>query len=133
MVFVFARSPAAATAREQPHRRRQRRPGLDTVEIDDYRGERFLEAKSQIESLELTAARENQTTEDPSQVGFVIAQVPAPRTPLTAGEGTVTLTVGVAPATTEVPQLDRLTQSAAQAALTEAGLQLGSTLARRAR
>jgi serine/threonine-protein kinase len=103
-------------------------PGLDTVEIDDYRGERFLEAKSQIESLDLTVARENQTTEDLSQVGLVIAQVPAPRTPLTAGEGTVTLTVGVAPATTEVPQLDGLTQSAAQASLTEAGLQLGSTL-----
>ena len=98
------------------------------VTIDDYEGLRFADAQDEIERLELTAIRENKVATDPTQLGRVIDQDPAPDTQMTRGEGTVTLTVGVAPATTEVPQLDGLTQSAAQAALTEADLQLGSTL-----
>ncbi len=101
---------------------------LDTVEIDDYEGERFVDAKSQIEDLDLEVARENQETRDPTDVGTVIAQSPAPGTPLNRGEGTVTLTVGVAPDTVQVPELAGMTVSEAQQELETNDLTLGSPI-----
>ncbi|MEX1265230.1 MAG: Stk1 family PASTA domain-containing Ser/Thr kinase [Actinomycetota bacterium] len=98
------------------------------VTIDDYEGERFFEAKRQIEALNLTALRDDQVTKDPTQVGVVIAQDPAPDTQLTRGEGSVTLTVGVAPPLVAVPNLAGMTVSEAQDALEAEDLVLGSQI-----
>jgi serine/threonine-protein kinase len=67
-------------------------------------------------------------TDDPAQVGLVIAQDPAADTQLTRGEGDVTLTVGVAPPKVEVPDLSGMTVSQAQDALEANDLTLGSQI-----
>jgi beta-lactam-binding protein with PASTA domain/tRNA A-37 threonylcarbamoyl transferase component Bud32 len=100
--------------------------GTPLVEIDDYVGERFLDAKSAIEDLDLSVTRVTRETDDETEVGRVLEQDPPPGTQLARGDGVVTLTVGVAPDTVEVPPLEGLTQAEAQAALSEVGLRLGS-------
>ena len=102
--------------------------GNPLVEIDNYVGQRFLDAKGEIEDLDLSVTRVARETDDETEVGRVLEQDPRPGTQLARGDGVVTLTVGVAPDTVEVPPLEGLTQSEAQAALSEAGLRLGSTI-----
>ena len=98
------------------------------VTIDDYEGLRFADAEDEIERLELTATRENKVATDPTQLGRVIDQNPAPGTQMTRGEGSVTLTVGVAPPQVVVPNLAGMTVSEAQDALEAEDLQLGSQI-----
>jgi serine/threonine-protein kinase len=102
--------------------------GTPLVEIDDYVGERFLDAKRAIEELDLSVERTTEETDDADQVGRVLDQDPAAGTQLARGEGVVTLTVGVAPDTVIVPDIAGMTVSQAQAALRDADLELGSTL-----
>ncbi len=98
------------------------------VTIDDYADKRFSEAQGEIEALQLGVERINEQTEDPTKIGRVIAQDPAPGTQLTRGEGSVTLTVGIAPPQVVVPDLAGMTVSEAQVELEENDLLLGSVI-----
>ena len=98
------------------------------VTIDDYEGQRFADAQDEIDKLDLGVERDPQQTDDPTQVGLVIAQDPAPGTQLTRGEGIVTLTVGVAPPPVVVPDLAGMTVSDAQDELETNDLDLGSQI-----
>ena len=97
------------------------------IELDDYRGRPYLDVKRELEDAGLEVVRTPRETDQPDDVGTVLAQDPKAGGSIAEG-GTVTLTVGVAPDTVTVPPLEGLTQSEAQAALNEAGLRLGSTI-----
>ncbi len=102
--------------------------GSPLAVVGSYEGERYLDAKRSIEALELGVTRVTEETDDPDEVGVVLRQDPRQGTELVKGDGVVTLTVGVAPETTEVPSLEGLTLSLAQAELADAGLQIGSKI-----
>jgi eukaryotic-like serine/threonine-protein kinase len=95
------------------------------IVLDNYRGQPFADAKRDLESKGLVVARENRETGDPNQVGLVVSQDPAAGQEVASG-GTVTLTVGVEPNTVAVPDLEGMSVSQAQSALSDAGLRLGS-------
>ena len=97
------------------------------IELDDYRGRPYLEVKRELEDAGLKVDRTNEETDQPEEVGTVLAQDPSAGASIAEG-GTVALTVGVAPDTVTVPDLSELTVSQAQAALRDADLTLGSTL-----
>ena len=97
------------------------------IELDDYRGRPYLEVKRELEDAGLKVDRTNEETDQPDEVGTVLAQDPSAGASIAEG-GTVALTVGVAPDTVTVPDLSELTVSQAQAALRDADLTLGSTL-----
>jgi eukaryotic-like serine/threonine-protein kinase len=102
--------------------------GTPLVEIDDYVGQRYVDAKRSIEELDLSVERATRETDDPTEVGQVLEQDPEAGTQLARGEGIVTLTVGVEPDTVEVPDVSGMTVSGAQAALRDAGLEVGSRI-----
>ncbi|CAN5725655.1 Stk1 family PASTA domain-containing Ser/Thr kinase [soil metagenome] len=102
--------------------------GSPLAVVGSYEGERYLDAKRSIEALELGVTRATEETDDPDEVGVVLRQDPRQGTELVKGDGVVTLTVGIAPETTEVPSLEGLTLSLAQAELADAGLHIGSQI-----
>jgi beta-lactam-binding protein with PASTA domain/tRNA A-37 threonylcarbamoyl transferase component Bud32 len=97
------------------------------IELDDYRGRPYLDVKRELEDIGLEVVRTTKETDQPDEVGTVLAQDPEAGRSIAEG-GTVTLTVGVAPDTVVVPDLSEMTVSQAQAALRDADLTLGSTL-----
>ena len=97
------------------------------IELDDYRGRPYLDAKRELEDAGLKVVRTTKETDQPDEVGTVLEQDPEAGRSIAEG-GTVTLTVGVAPDTVVVPDLSEMTVSQAQAALRDADLTLGSTL-----
>ncbi len=88
--------------------------GPQTATIGDYEDERYADARDSIDQLGLGVRRENQETDDPTEVGLVLRQDPDPGTELRTEDGVVTLTVGVPPDTVAVPPLAGLTVSEAE-------------------
>jgi serine/threonine-protein kinase len=72
--------------------------GSEKVKMPNVTGLEETAAKSQLEGLGLTVNEVNQDTLNPTQVGKVISQSPAPGTDVKKGD-TVTITVGRSPAT----------------------------------
>jgi beta-lactam-binding protein with PASTA domain/tRNA A-37 threonylcarbamoyl transferase component Bud32 len=97
------------------------------IELADYRGRPYLDVKRELEDAGLRVERTTRETDRSEEVGTVLEQDPEAGRSIAEG-GTVTLTVGVAPDTVEVPDVAEMTVSEAQAALREADLTLGSTL-----
>ena len=102
--------------------------GPQTAIVGDYEDERYADARDSIDQLGLGVRRENQETDDPTEVGLVLRQDPDPGTELRTADGVVTLTVGVAPDTVAIPSVEGMTQSQAQQELVAAGLQFGSVI-----
>ncbi|HVF07186.1 MAG TPA: Stk1 family PASTA domain-containing Ser/Thr kinase [Actinomycetota bacterium] len=99
--------------------------GPQTVTIDDYRGDRYGEARDAIDQLGLGVRRENQETDEPTEVGIVLQQDPDPATELRTEGGVVTLTVGVPLPLVVVPDLQGMTVSEAELELEANDLVLG--------
>jgi beta-lactam-binding protein with PASTA domain/predicted Ser/Thr protein kinase len=99
--------------------------GPQTATVGDYEGERYAEARDSIDQLGLGVRRENQETDDPTEVGLVLRQDPDPGIELRTQDGVVTLTVGVPPDTVAVPPLAGLTVSEAEIELEANDLVLG--------
>jgi serine/threonine protein kinase len=97
------------------------------IKLDDYRGQTYVAAKRDLESKDLVVSRKTQETDNPDDVGIVLGQSPAPGQDI-ATRGTVELTVGVEPNTVAVPDLEGMSVSEAQSALSDADLVLGSQL-----
>ena len=106
-------------------------PGAGTVTVPNVVELSRREAEDALRQANLRPEREDEITDDPNEVGFVLEQVP--------GEGkevpensTVVLTIGKAaasptPGSTSVPTVYNLSRSDAERAITEAGLVVGRT------
>jgi serine/threonine-protein kinase len=97
------------------------------VSMPNVQNQDFEEARATLEGPDfgLTVAREDQVTENEDEVGTVLAQDPAPLEQVERGS-TVTLTVGVAPDDVTVPaNLVGMPQAEAEAAIVDAGLEVG--------
>jgi serine/threonine-protein kinase len=103
-----------------------RKEGDTLVSVPNVTGDRFGAARDEIEGLGLKVERENQETSDPSEVNIVLSQNPGEGARLSKDSGVVKLTVGVAQAGVEVPDLTGKTLGEAQTALSGVGLQIGS-------
>jgi eukaryotic-like serine/threonine-protein kinase len=97
------------------------------IKLDDYRGQTYVDAKRELEAKGLVVSRKTQETDNPDDVGVVLAQTPAPGQDVAKG-GTVELTVGVEPNTVDVPDVSGMTVAGAQSALRDANLTLGSQI-----
>jgi serine/threonine-protein kinase len=97
------------------------------IKLDDYRGKTYVDAKRDLEAKGLVVSRKTQETDNPDDVGIVLAQAPAPGQDVAKG-GTVELTVGVEPNSVDVPDVSGMTVSAAQSTLRDANLTLGSQI-----
>ncbi|HET6508831.1 MAG TPA: Stk1 family PASTA domain-containing Ser/Thr kinase [Baekduia sp.] len=97
--------------------------GKQRVTVPDVGGLSEDEARSTLEALGFAVAKDERETDDDQQVGRVLEQSPAAKTSLAKG-GTVTLTIGKAPAEIDVPNVVGQGRLAASAALKKAGFKV---------
>jgi serine/threonine-protein kinase len=93
--------------------------GLKPVSIPDVTGQPYLNAKSMLEGQGFQVARSEVQSDLPK--GVVAAMTPSGGTDVPRGSK-ITLSVSKGPATTQVPDVTGMSQSAAESLLTGAGL-----------
>ena len=102
--------------------------GSVTVVVPNVVGETQANAEATLREADLeVVVRRREVDPEVTEPGLVVAQRPGADERV-AGGSEVTIVVAVEPDTVPVPDLERLTVSQAQSALTEAGLTLGSQL-----
>jgi len=94
--------------------------GKAPVPVPNVLGDTSQGARGTLQAAGFIVNQTNQVTNNPAQVGTVLAQSPSPPTKAPGGSA-VSITVGTAPTTSQVPNLIGFTEPAAANTLTAAG------------